>query len=142
MDSCKLCFEDITDDSIVKYRMSEIDEFKKFVYCSECLELLIDGQWDKYVTNLKKVDCEKSLLSLVNDGPPINFRDTYIEDNKEIYEFYYNNKVSSAKLKGSLLINERKELHNKLINIISNVQNGSDFDYLGNINKLIIEFEL
>ena len=137
-----MCFEDIVNDSIVKYRMSEIDEFKNFVYCGECLELLIDKQWEKYVTNLKKVDCEKSLLSLIKDGTPANFRDTHIEDNKEIYEFYYNNEVHSAKLKGALNENERKKLHNKLINIISNVQNGSDYDYLGNINKLIIEFNL
>lgn len=142
MDSCKLCFEDIDNDSIVKYRMSEIDYFKNFVYCSDCLELLINGQWEKYITNLKKVDCEKSLLSLIHAGTPVNFRDTHIEDNKEIYEFYYNGKICSAKLKGSLNENERKNLDNKLINIISNVKNGIDFDYLGNINKLIIEFNL
>jgi hypothetical protein len=142
MDPCKMCFEDITELLNVKYKLSEIDEFKNFVYCSECLELLIDNQWEKYVTNLKKVDCEKSLLSLVNDGPPMNFRDTHIEDNKEIYEFYYNDKIYSAKLKGSLDENERKELHNKLINIVTNLQNGTDYDYLSNINKLIIEFNL
>lgn len=142
MDSCKMCFEDITESLMVKYRLSEIDEFKNFVYCSECLELLIDKQWEKYVTNLKKVDCEKSLLSLINDGVPINFRDTHIEDNKEIHEFYYNNKICSGKLKGSLLIDERKELQDKLINIISNVKNGTDYDYLGNINKLTLEYNL
>ena len=137
-----MCFDDIPDESIVKYRLSELDDFKTFVYCSECLELLIDGQWDKYITNLKKVDCERSLLSLINDGPPINFRDTYIEGNKEIHEFQYNGNIYSAKLKGSLDENQRKELHNKLIDIISNVQNGNDYDYLANINKLIVEFNL
>lgn len=142
MDSCKMCFEDITKLLEVKYRLSEIDEFKNFVYCSECLELLIDEQWEKYVTNLKKVDCEKSLLSLIKDGPPINFRDTHIEDNREIYEFYYNDKIQSAKLKGSLEENERKNLHDRLTNIISNVQNGNDYDYLTNINKLVLEFNL
>ena len=139
---CKMCFEDIADDSIVKYRLSVFDDFKTFVYCSECLELLINGQWEKYITNLKKVDCERSLLSLINDGPPINFRDTYIEENKEIHEFQYNGKIYSAKLKGSLDENERRKLHNKLIDIISNVQNGSDYDYLNNVNKLILEFKL
>lgn len=142
MDSCKLCFEDIANDSIVKYRISEIDEFKNFVYCIECLELLIDGQWEKYITNLKKVDCEKSLLSLINSGTPMNFRDTYIEENKEIYEFLANNKIFSAKLKGSLNENERKNLHNKLVNIATNLQNGSDYDYLNRVNELIIEFKL
>jgi hypothetical protein len=137
-----MCFEDIADDSVVKYRLSEVDNFKTFVYCSECLELLIDEQWTKYTTNLKKVDCEKSLLSLINDGTPVNFRDSLIEENKEIYEFYYNGKICSAKLKGALNENERKNLHNKLVNIAINLQNGSDYDYLNRVNELIIEFGL
>ena len=142
MISCKVCFEDIDDNSIVKYRLSEIDDFKILVYCHECLQLLMDTQWNKYVANLKTVDCEKSLLSLINDGPPINFRDTFIENNKEIYDFYYNNKIHSSKLKGSLNEIDRKRLHEKLIEIISDVQKGIDYDYLGNINKLIIELKL
>lgn len=72
----------------------------------------------------------------------MNFRDSLIEENKEIYEFYYNGKICSAKLKGSLDKNERKNLHNKLVNIVINLQNESDYDYLSNINKLIIEFKL
>lgn len=142
MDSCKMCFEDITELLAVKYRLSEADEFKNFVYCSECLELLIDKQWEKYITNLKKVDCEKSLLSLINDGVPVNFKDTHIEDNKEIYEFLANNKIFSAKLKGSLNENERKNLHNKLVNIVTNLLNGSDYDYLNRVNELILKFKL
>jgi len=139
---CKICFEDIADDSIVKYRLSKIDSFKIFDYCNQCLEDLMDTQWEKYITNLKKVDCEKSLLSLVIDGPPVNFRDTCIENNIQIYEFQHNDKVFSAKLKGSLNEDERKNLHNRLTDIITNVKNGSDFDYLGNINKLLNEFNL
>ena len=142
MDYCKLCFEDIADDSVVKYKLSESDDFKNFAYCSQCLELLIDKQWENYVTNLKKVDCEKSLLSLIHDGMPVNFRDTYIEDNKEIYEFYYNGKICSAKLKGSLNENERKNLNNKLVNIVTNLKNGSDYDYLTRVNELILEYKL
>jgi len=96
----------------------------------------------KIHNNLKKVDCEKSLLSLINAGTPINFRDNCIEDNREIYEFQYNDKVFSAKLKGTLNENERRNLHNKLTDIITNVKNGSDFDYLGNIENLLKEFNL
>lgn len=142
MDSCKICFEDITELLLVKYKLSEVDDFKLFPYCKVCLESLISNQWERYVINLKKVDCEKSLLSLINDGTPMNFRDTQIENNKEIYEFYYDNEIQSAKLKGSLNERERKELHDKLVYIISNVKNGSDYNYLGNINKLILEFNL
>ena len=142
MITCEVCFEDIAEDSIVKYRLSETDDFKVFVYCSECLKIIINEQWDKYVTNLKKVDCEKSLLSLIQDGPPINFRDTCIEDNKEIYEFYYDNKIISAKLKGSLNENERTQLHYKLLNILTDLKHGTDYDYLTRINELILEFKL
>lgn len=142
MISCKICFEDISDESIVKYRLSEIDSFKIFDYCNQCLEDLINTQWEKYITNLKKVDCEKSLLSLIDAGTPINFRDNCIENNKEICEFQYNDKIFSAKLKGSLDEDKRKKLDDKLVNIIINIKNGTDFDYLGNINKVLQEFNL
>ncbi len=147
--SCKFCFEDIIEESKVQYRLSNVEDFKDFVYCLDCLNLLINTQWDKYVSGLKKADCEKSLLALIACGPPINFRDTYIEENKEIYEFYYNNKIHSAKLKSSLSAEERYELHKKLSKIASNSNshknkdnNIDDFDYLGNIDKLLKEYNL
>jgi len=140
MNECKFCLENI--DIIVKYKLSETDDLKDFVYCFECLNTLQNNKWYNYITNLKNVDCEKSLLSLIKDGPPINFRDTYIEDNKEIYEFYYNEKIYSAKLNGSLNNYENKELHNKLINISKNLKNEINYDYLSDINKVLSEFSL
>jgi len=138
-----MCFEYIIDEIKVKYRLSNIDNFKDFVYCVDCLSILMNSLWEIYINNLKKADCEKSLLSLINDGLPINFRDSYIENNKEIYEFYYNDQVHSAKLTGSLDFYQRNELYNKLNDIFS--KNGDctdDFDYIENIDKLLKEYDL
>lgn len=145
MMSCKLCFEDICEEEIVKYRLSPTEEFKDFVYCIDCLEMLTNSIWKNYISLLKKADCEKSLMSVIELGPPINFRDTYIEENKEIYEFSHRNEVKSAKLTGSLSIEERNELHKKLVDIAVKSKNGEnvdDFDYIGNITKLLQEYNL
>lgn len=138
-----MCFEDI--EILVQYRLSTIDNFKDFVYCINCLTLLMNSLWEKYVDNLKKADCEKSLLSVIQDGPPTNFRDAYIENNKEIYDFYYNDESHSAKLRGSLNIDQRNELHLKLVDVFKKSKNGNsvdDFDYIGNIDKLLKEYNL
>ena len=130
MSNCKICCENIK--YVIKYRLSEIDDYKNFDYCLDCLKSLLDNQWAKYISNLKKANCEQSLMSLIKDGPPINFRDTCIDDNKEIYEFYYNEEIHSAKLKGSLDEHQRYDLNNKLTQIIinsKNSQNVNDFDY-------------
>lgn len=91
---CHLCYENLT---AIKYK---INEYKDFCYCLECLELLKETQWNTYIKGLK-TNCQASLCRLIELGPPINYRDFAIENGHEIESFFDDNKIISAKLKGS-----------------------------------------
>lgn len=104
---CSYCFENITKDNFVLYQNKERGEWYKFQYCSSCVVFIINNQWNKYVQDVEKTDCMRSLESLLEMGPPINFRDRNIENNNEIHKFYYSGSEQSAKLAGSLIGEER-----------------------------------
>ncbi len=91
---CQLCYDNIT---IIKYK---IKDYKNFIYCYECLEILKDTQWDDYIKGLK-TDCQASLNRLIELGPPTNYRDFAIENGHEIESFLNGDQIISAKLKGS-----------------------------------------
>lgn len=146
---CKMCFDDIIEDNIVMYKLTENDNLKKFDYCTTCLTMLINTIWMKYIESLKKSDCEKSLMNLIISGPPVNFRDNRIEENKEIYEFYIKGNTFSAKLTGSLNHVDRDKLYNKLLEIVNVIKNKSaenndvdKYNYLDNLNMVLTEFNL
>jgi hypothetical protein len=150
-----MCFDEITPETGVKYKLNIMDNFKNFDYCISCLTLLMDTQWMKYIKDIKNADCEKSLVNLIKAKPPINFRDNRIEENKEIYEFFCDGKNYSAKLKGSFDAEMRDRLYNKLLCVANSInkenvelkdvptnENVEKFDYLERVNKVLKEFDL
>jgi hypothetical protein len=54
-------------------------------------------------------------------GPPFYFRDHCIENGQELYEFYYNNTIVSAKLPYSIDDSLRSELTTALNNLTFDV---------------------
>jgi hypothetical protein len=93
---CKFLGEDIDATNIVKYRINKDDEWQVLDYCSDCVVSMLDQMWKTYITSLKNETCKKALRNLVKIGPPIKFRDTQIESNAQLYEFYYNNSIQSS----------------------------------------------
>lgn len=167
---CKVCFDDIIPDCVLTYQMEENGDLKDFDYCESCMIMLRDTMWEKYIQSLKTADCEKSLANLIIVGPPVNFRDNSIEDNREIYKFYSKGGELSAKLPDSLELSQRNKLHERLLEIVGTIRNKdappesldpevslfslenrahdvkdenvTKFDYLENINLVLKEFNL
>lgn len=146
MTECKLCLDDVSQETKVLYRLSSDGEFIDFDYCIDCLDNLMEQQWEKYIKDLRTADCEKSLLLLIHRGPPIRFRDACVSNNTEIHEFMHNGSIKSSKLNCPLDESVVRELHEKLSSIIVNsnkVENSAnDFDYLGNISNMLKEYNL
>ena len=136
MQYCKLCFNELTTDTVVMYRLTENTNYKIFSYCIECLNILKETQWSKYIHDLKNADCEKSFIALIKSKPPTHFRDSCIEDNKEIYDFLYKGEIYSAKLKGALKEEKREALYTQLLNVITSN------DYLTNVKNILNTFGL
>lgn len=121
---CKLCFEDITHDTFVLYKDQDNQDaiWLQCVYCSICVQDLLELQWSRYVEQIKSETCVIALKRLIDEGPPINFRDAKAvpcnNPRNEVCQFYFNNSIQSAKLKDSFVGEERmawiSELNNTL----------------------------
>lgn len=97
MDNCKICYETMT--SIVYYQTNLDDCYNPLGYCYDCLTYLMENQWNKYKNNLKNVDCEASLKRLIEEGPPLYFKDACIENNSDIRRFKYQDYIISGQIK-------------------------------------------
>ena len=107
---CALCFDNITDN-YVYYKDNPDSKWIPCKYCSICIQDLIDNQWSIYTEQIKNETCMATLRRLIEEGPPINFRDKKAvpcnNSNGEVYQFYYNGCIQNAKLKDSLVGEER-----------------------------------
>jgi len=137
MDDCKLCFNKLTLDTFVMYRLNENDDYKSLIYCIDCLNEIKETQWQHYINAIKTADCEKSLINLIKSKPPIHFRDTYIENNKEIYDFLYKGEPYSSRLKGALTNEKCEELHIQLLNAMT-----GHIDYINVIHKILSFYDI
>jgi hypothetical protein len=139
LEECKSCLEELTSDKKVFYRSCISDKFIEFDYCIGCLNEMMCVQWDNYIDGLKTADCMRSLRILIEMGPPINFRDNMINDGKEIYEFYFDGKIQSARLKNNMDICSVDILRIKLLNIVNILD---DIEHVTVIGEILNEFNL
>lgn len=115
-ETCAICFDDINENNYVLFTISSTENtnWQPCTTCSECVNILLESKWSNYMEAIEKADCYVGLKTLLQHGPPINLRCCELElDNKnkeiEYHEFYINGQIVSAKLKGSLIGNERDE---------------------------------
>ncbi|SOV19487.1 conserved Plasmodium protein, unknown function [Plasmodium sp. gorilla clade G2] len=120
---CLICYDDIDESNYIEYKTDEHSKWYPSKFCLNCTGILIDSQYEKYINSVQKSECLKEQTSLLKLGPPINVKDKngYPEsDDKEIYSLWYfcDKKIHSAKLKGSLMGEERMKLWNELKNFL------------------------
>lgn len=117
-DTCKICWYDLDEKNFVYYRDSPNNTYILSPVCIECTMQLQNKQWDTYINQINNEKCAKALKILIDKGPPINVRDNNLFpcNNKsgEVYDFFYNNKTHSAKLKNSLIGKPRNEYLEKI----------------------------
>lgn len=150
---CKLCFDVIDDDTQVHFRFESEAEWIKLYYCKDCVLMMINNKWSMYISNLRKAECKNALTNIIKKGPPRNFSDNSIMEGKEIYEFFYNNEIHSAKLTGSLDDDNMILFHSMLLDILPLLKpqldefddtkiNIKDIDYNSRIQHVLSFFNL
>lgn len=114
---CVVCMENITEENWALYSdEAEAKTWKPSPVCKDCIKLMLDHEFEKFVKEVRETDCKATLRRLCEIGPPINLRDpkgaAFICDNeqKEVKHFYHSNSVQSAKLTGSFVGAQREEL--------------------------------
>lgn len=133
---CKLCFDNLTNDNEVLYRINTKNNFIIFDYCYDCMIMLMSSMFTNYIKLLRTADCEASLIRLIKSGPPFYFKDHLIENNQDIIEFSYNDKIISGILPYSL---NKINYDNFIIKL-----NLIDFNlnYIDQLNNILTEFNL
>ena len=115
---CQCCFEEIVNENMVKYQINQNNEWLVCNYCDQCVIYLQNKSWKIYTDQVKQADCKKALIKLIDVGPPVNLRDRVgfpnPLDKHKLTEidnlmFCKNNEIKSAKLKDSLIGNEREK---------------------------------
>lgn len=119
--TCLVCYDDITEETKTLYKRYDNKNDTDYVEsrcCTVCLKHMLDISWDNYVKQIKNADCEAQMKRLLEHGPPINLRcinilssdsENKIDPKEEFESFYFDNDIQSAKLKGSLIGEEREK---------------------------------
>lgn len=89
--SCRMCWDDLCDENKVFVDGIVYD------YCFECVKLLLDTQFDQYISSIKAT-CKGDRENLIRIGPPIWLRDC----GKEVKEFFHKGVNYSGIVKSSL----------------------------------------
>jgi len=122
---CQCCFEDITNENMVKYQINNNSVWLTSNYCETCVDFLQEKSWKIFTDQVEKADCKKALQKILEVGPPINLRDksgfpnpldTNLLTEIDKLLICRENKEKSAKLTGSLTGEKRKQYINFLEN--------------------------
>mmetsp|Transcript_12994 Transcript_12994/g.19801 ORF Transcript_12994/g.19801 Transcript_12994/m.19801 type:complete len:161 (-) Transcript_12994:165-647(-) len=132
---CCLCtYEDITleDGNYVEYQTYPSLEWKPALFELSVIQSLLESQFQKYIEQVKKTDCQAELRRLLESGPPIYVSDKValpLPDGDEYVSklwFACDNTERSAKLVGAVDGEEREKLWDELRQFI--VVGGADED--------------
>lgn len=118
---CACCFCDI--DDVLKYRDEKDGKWKDCIYCKDCVEYMIETQFNDYVERIKNETCKVSLERLLEMGPPLKFRDPKVicnNDKNEVYEFNMFQSDLNNVYKGDKMVKYMNFIENYLNEIKNN----------------------
>lgn len=62
-------------NSLFFFLIPEYDCCYLFIHMQECLKCLLTVKFDEYITGIEQADCGRALRRMLQDGPPVYFRD-------------------------------------------------------------------
>ena len=106
--SCMCCWEDLTGENYIEYKSSIDSPWLPSGFCRDCINTLIQHQFDTYKKSLAETKCKAEQRRLLQQGPPINISDKtalVCPDGGEVYLLWQmiDGTERSAKLDGSLV---------------------------------------
>ena len=70
MTECGICYDDFDSNNIVHLWIN--NEKTKSNYCITCTNYMLNNNFEKYINDIGKADCEKSLSNALSSPIPIN----------------------------------------------------------------------
>lgn len=140
MTTCGICCEDLDQSNTLWLDQ----EFKsQLIFCSECLKYMIKSNFSRYIQEIEKADCEKSLGSALSDPIPLYITQDTLKKSKQIIQVYLlDGSTIDCKLEKPIDDLTLANLNLKLSEIKFQMDQDPTFDYLDTIKKLLEEFSL
>lgn len=128
---CSLCYSFLDEQTYVLYKLTASHDFKPLIsYCSNCVNTLLDRQFQDYLDNISSTTCVYGMRQLLSQSPPTNLRieTSRNSDRYDIYELYMDGYIQSAELRRTMSKNEFEEWKKTQESVLNflNSEEGSD----------------
>ena len=115
---CQSCFDDITNENMVKYKINNDSKWLTSNYCESCVDYLQENSWKIFTDQVEKADCKKALqkilmldlllIYVINQDFLSPLDNNLLTEIDKLF-LCSENKEKSAKLKGSLIGKDRED---------------------------------
>jgi hypothetical protein len=137
---CGICCEDM-DNTNTPWLDQDLKS--STIFCLDCLKYMIDNNFSRYIQDIAKADCEKSLGSALADPIPLYVTKDSLKKSKQITKVYLSDGiVFDTKLSKPIDDTTLDKLNNEFNKIKLQMDNDSTFDYLGTIAQILKSYEL
>jgi hypothetical protein len=138
---CMVCMSSIDDNDIVYYSLDNIN-WLEHTFCYNCVKQLILNSWNRYVNNIKKADCEKSLKTCLENGLINRITLDGTITSSVIIKIKNNDNIYETKLTDSLSDEELDKINCELKDCLNKIFQKSDYDYMDEINQIFVKYDL
>jgi hypothetical protein len=139
---CVICCEDM-DETNTPWLDSNFKS--STIFCLDCLKYMIKNNFSRYIQDIAKADCEKSLGSALTDPIPMYVTKDTLKKSEQITEVYLSNEILEVldckllKPIDDIILNK---LNNQFNKIKLQMDNEPTFDYLGEITRILKSYNL
>jgi hypothetical protein len=137
--ACGICFDEISNDTIVFFHINNQKSQSKF--CYNCIQYMLEDLFNKYINDIADADCEKSLFNALSEPIPLNLTIDTMKKSKQIDLIEYSSNLISAKLQKKITDLELDEL-NKDIKLLLPKLSDKLFDYISAIKEILTKYKL
>ena len=136
---CGICCEDMNETNTP---WLDQDLKSSTIFCLDCLKYMIDNNFSRYIQDIAKTDCEKSLGSALADPIPMYVTKDSLKKSEQIIKVYLSDSVLDCKLLKPIDDIILHELNNQLNKIKFQMDHEPTFDYLGTIAQILKLYNL
>jgi len=134
---CTICCDEIN----LTNQLTNPKDSSQMGFCLNCLKYMIENNFSRYIKDISKADCEKSLSSALADPIPLYVTTNCLKGAPQIEELVCQGVTISCKLDKPIDDLILKQLNEELV-IIKSQMSDPTYDYLGEITKLINSYGL
>jgi len=134
---CTICCDEIDSTN----QLTNPKNSSQMVFCLGCLNYMIENNFSRYIQEIAKADCEKSLSSVLTHPIPLFITSNSLKSGEQIEELVFKNVTICCKLIKPIDDLVLKEFNDKL-KLIKVQMSDPTFDYLDQIAKLISLYNL